>query len=289
MTRELAILDDGMALAQYGPMRLTIQAWAAGGPSTELARKAGEFSFSLLPRLAPGRELFRRDLHPFDTIKPDFAEPMFNLMVSAVRQTGLPELGPMAAVAGTVSQTVAEFLKEAGADKAIVENGGDLAVWLKPGQAVKVGVRLGVDNPLPSYKMVLSGDLKPFWGVASSGLGGRSLSQGLADTALCVAASGPLADAAATAVANHCRVDSPAVKMAAAETLDPDTDIRGLMVTESVGELTEAEVDAALASALRYAQKLTDQGMILGAAVSLRGRLAVTPGFDQKAAPLDPI
>lgn len=289
MTKELTIPGEGMALAQYGPMRLTIQAWSGGGPDTDLARQAGEFSFSLLARLAPGRELFRRDLHPFESIKPDFAEPMFNLMVEAVQKTGLPELGPMAAVAGTVSQAVAEFLREAGAEKAIVENGGDLAFWLKPGQTAKVGVRLGVDSPLPSYKLISSGDVRPFWGVASSGLGGRSLSQGIADTALCVAVSGPLADAAATAVANHCRVDSPAVKMILAEDVDPNTDIRGLLVTESVGELTEAEIAEALSSARQYAQKLIDTDMILGSVISLRGRLAVTSDFERRAAPISRI
>lgn len=289
MNRELAILDDGMVLAQYGPMRLTIQAWDSHGPAAGLAEAAGRFSFDLLPRLVPGRDLFRRDLNPFECIEPIFDEPMFNLMVRAVRRTGLPELGPMAAVAGTVSQTVADFLKEAGAKKAIVENGGDLAVWLRPGQTAKVGVRLGVESTRPTYRLVLRGAENSFWGVASSGFGGRSLSQGIADTALCVAESAPLADAAATAVANHCRVESSAVKMVLAETLDPDTDIPGLMVTDSVGELSQTEVQAALFSAIQCAGKLVSQGMILGAAVSLGGRMVLTPEFESKIASLDPI
>ncbi len=287
MSKELAVIDDGMVLAQYGPMRLTIQAGTAAGPDTALARLAGEYSFTLLPRLAPARDLFSRDLNPFESLQPDFAEPLFNTMINAVRKTGLPELGPMAAVAGTVAEAVALYLRDAGATRAIVENGGDLSMYLAPGCSTRVGLRLGVNRARPSYRLIVRGEVRPLWGLASSGFGGRSLTQGIADTALCLADSGAVADAAATAVANHCLVESPAIKAVPAEVLDPETDIRGLPVIESIGDLTAEEIKTALDRALAYAQGLVDRGVIRGAIVSLRGETVRTRDFEELAAPVE--
>ena len=286
MSKELAVISPGAVLAQYGPMRLTIQAWTEDGPSTDLAAKAGEFSFSLLPRLIPARDLFRREKFPFETSAD---EPMLKTMIQAIKHIGLKELGPMAAVAGTVAETVNLYLKDLGAVKSIVENGGDLSIYLTPEQSANVGVRLGVDDPAPSYRLKLSGIVRPLWGVASSGLGGRSLTMGIADTALCLAASAPVADAAATAVANYCLVETPAVKRVLAENIDPETDIRGLWVTESVGGLSDQEIESALTRAVQYAQYLTDKNILLGAVISLRGRVVMTRDFDQMAAPFEPM
>ncbi|UQZ88993.1 hypothetical protein C4J81_07200 [Deltaproteobacteria bacterium Smac51] len=288
MTRELVSLDEGMVLAQYGPMRLTIQAWTAAGPDTALARQAGEFSFTLLPRLVPAMEIFRRN-KPFEELRPDYDEPLFNQMIVAARNTGQKDLGPMATVAGIVSETVALYLKEAGAVKAIVENGGDVAVHLGPGRTAKVGVRLGLDQVTPNYSLELTAKRNPMWGLASSGLGGRSLTRGIADTALCVAPSCTAADAAATAVANAVTVGSASIKRVPAEVLRPDTDIAGLMVTESVGELTEMEIAAALESALKYAQSLVDKNIISGALIALRGKVVLTRDFNERVSELVPL
>lgn len=286
MSGELAVIGRGLILAQFGPMRLTIEAWDQGGPSESLAAEAGKYAFTLLPRLVPARELFRLDRRPF---RDDHEEPLLNQMVLAARATGLDDLGPMAAVAGAAAGAVALYLKEAGAVKAIVENGGDLALYLGPGQTARVGVRLGLSSPEPDYRLMLSGDARPFWGVASSGLGGRGLTQGLADTALCLADSPAVADAAATAVGNHCWVDSPAVKMVPAASIDQGSDIGGLWVTASAGDLSDAEIDEALARALAYATGLTEAGAIDGAVISLRGRVVKTPDFDRLAAPMEKI
>ena len=283
MTAELAPLRPGRVLAQYGPMRLVITADGPAGPDSGLAEAAGRYAFGLLPRLVPARELFRRPRHRFE---PDFDEPLLNKMVAAVNLTGPADLGPMAAVAGTVAESVTEYLKEAGAVRALVDNGGDLAVYLAPGQTVTVGIRLGLKEKTPSRQIRLDGDRRPFWGVCSSGLGGRSLTRGVADTALCVAASAAVADAAATALGNACDLVSPKIKRVPAETLQPATDIPGLLVTESVASLTENEMDQALDRAQLFARGLEDKGIILGALTALGGRLRLTPHFETQVAPL---
>lgn len=279
MSGELALVDGTTVLAQYGPMRLTIQAWSEKGLDVDLAVAAGKFSFTLLPRLLPARELFRRERMAQGGVSDDQGEPLLNQMIQAARMTEHEGLGPMATVAGTVAEAVVLYLRDNGAAKALVENGGDLAIWLTPGQQASVGVRFGVDTRLPSHRIVLSGDKRSLWGVCSSGMGGRSLTRGIADTAMCIAASTLVADAVATSMGNECFVDSPAVRQVPAEKLRPDTDIAGLLVTESVGDLSQDEIAAALANALAYANRLAAKDVILGGLVALRGAMGVTERF----------
>lgn len=286
MAAELARLGEGRVLAQYGPMRLVISAESETGPDDRLAGDAGRWAFGLLPRLAPALEIFRR---PGARFTPDFDEPLLNQMVAAVNLVspfGAPDLGPMATVAGVVAEAVAQHLQEAGAVKAIVDNGGDLAIYLAPGREATVGIRRGVKEPEPIYALTLDGDRRSFWGVCSSGFGGRSLTRGVADTALCVAASTPVADAAATALGNACDVDSPKIKRVLAEVLRPETDIPGLTVTASVGALTAEEATRALRSALAFGQRLVDAKILLGALVVLNGQMLVSEGFTDQVSPL---
>ena len=293
MPGELARIDERTILAQYGPITLTIQAWDQSGPNLDLAARAGEYSFSLLPRLAGARELFRRGR---GSLNRPLAEPVLENMCLAVEAVGQRDLGPMAAVAGAVADEVLGWLREAGAGRAIVENGGDLALRLLPGQRAVVGIKVNLNDLQPSFSLELSGDRAEFWGVAtSSGLGGRGLSLGLADAAVCLKAGprqgerpgvGAVADAAATAVANSCLVDSPAVKRKPAELLDLETDIPGLLVTTEIGPLREEETDAALDKAQRFAQSLVEAKVLTGALVFLRGRRRETSGLAEAIAPL---
>lgn len=286
MAGELAQISDTTIVAQYGPMRLTVQAWGRGGPDLALAARAGEFSFSLLPRLARARESFRRGQ---EALLARFSQEdeLVAKMSRAALAVGQADLGPMAAIAGVVADEVALWLKAAGAQRAIVENGGDLAIYLAPGQVARVGVRRSLSEADPSYSLELSGDRADFWGVASSGgQGGRGMSRGIAETALCLATTGALADAAATALGNACQVDSPEIKKVAAETINPDTDIPGLMVTAHVGALTEAEIGTALSRAEDYANSLVAKGVILGGLISLAGQMRLSAGFEEQIAPL---
>ena len=81
------------------------------------------------------------------------------------------------------------------------------------------------------------------------------------------------ADVAATLVANAVDIDSPAIRRRPARELDPDSDLRDLPVTVSVGLLTPAEIEAALAPpALERARDYRERGLIADAALMLQGR-----------------
>jgi ApbE superfamily uncharacterized protein (UPF0280 family) len=127
----------------------------------------------------------------------DFAPQIVAKMIDAGKKAGV---GPMAAVAGAVAESVGMDLLSY-SDEIVVENGGD--IFFKTNRLLTVGV-YAAGSPL-SLKMGLSIDSrdKPVGACTSSGTVGHSLSLGKADAVCVVSDSCPLADAAATAVGNR--------------------------------------------------------------------------------------
>ncbi len=108
-------------------------------------------------------------------------------------------VGPMAAVAGAVSEAVGlELLKYS--DQVIVENGGD--VFLKMSAPTAIGLFAG-ESPF-SMKMGIRVDATsaPLGVCTSSGTVGHSLSRGKADAVCAISHDCALADAVATAAGN---------------------------------------------------------------------------------------
>jgi ApbE superfamily uncharacterized protein (UPF0280 family) len=109
------------------------------------------------------------------------------------------DVGPMASVAGAVSEYVGNDLL-AVSKNVIVENGGD--IFLKIQKEVRVGIFAG-NSPL-TYKinLLFKPSQMPLGVCTSSGSVGHSLSFGKADAVCVVSKSPTMADAAATAVGN---------------------------------------------------------------------------------------
>jgi ApbE superfamily uncharacterized protein (UPF0280 family) len=116
-------------------------------------------------------------------------------------------------------------------------------------------------------------------GVATSGLGGRSLTRGIASAATVIARTASLADAAATAVANASFLEDAQVWRRPAEEIDPYTDIPGLDITVKVGPLTEEKKSRALSKAIGRAEDLVRRELILGAFVAVQGMHEMTRYF----------
>lgn len=142
---------------------------------------------------------FRESLRPlpFDPEAP----PIVQGMLHAAQRTCV---GPMAAVAGAVAESVGESL-QALSRNVVVENGGD--IFLRTEREITVGLFAG-RSPL-SMKMGIRirPEETPCGVCTSSGKVGPSLSLGKADAVTVWASSTPLADAAATALGN--RVSRP--------------------------------------------------------------------------------
>lgn len=265
-------LQGGNVLAECGPMRLVISAFVGKVPQPEMALRAAEESFLCLEAVAEERCHLGKDFRKFRSrLKNVLAERM----IESVSAVGDEDLTPMAAVAGTIGDGVADFLGNRGMTKVIVENGGDVSIRLEGDESVTVGIRTSVVRREIAHVMNLT-PRSPSWGVATSGLGGRSLTRGVASAVTVVARTASLADAAATAIANATFVEDKEIVQRPAEEVDPYTDIPGIPVTVKVGPLSEAKETLALDRAIRRAEALITRGVILGAFVGVQGREAMT-------------
>jgi ApbE superfamily uncharacterized protein (UPF0280 family) len=198
---------------------------------------------------------------------------------------------PMAAVAGAVADHVlARMLRGVSLPRAYVNDGGDIAFHLAPGQQLACGVVADLATPAIDGSIILTAEM-PVRGIATSGRackerGGRSFSLGIADAVTVLAADAAAADAAATVIANA--VDLPghsAVTRTPASDIDPDSDLGDIPVTLDVAPLESGEIDAALRAGVAKAEALRQAGHICGAVLVLQRRFAtVGPSLARLAA-----
>lgn len=144
-----------------------------------------------------------------------------------------------------------------------------------------VGTRTKIEEDGISHVIALESS-RTSWGIATSGLGGRSLTRGVASAASVIAGKCSLADAAATAVANASFVEDDHVVQRPAEEMDPYTDIAGLPVTVKIGRLSEEKKRMALSRALERAGALVSHGIIFGALVAVQGSVSMTDFYRQR-------
>lgn len=276
--KAINMLQKGGVMAECGPMRLIISASVGKVPQQEMGVRAAEESFRFLERVANLRGFLRKRLLG---IPEDMDDSLAVKMVRSVIAIGDEDLTPMAAVAGTIGDAVADFLFDRGMTRVVVDNGGDVAVRLRGGEPVTVGIRTEITNQSPSYVIALDPAMIS-WGVATSGLGGRSLTRGVVSAATAIARSASFADAAATAIANASFVEDEHVIQCPAEEIDPDTDIAGINVTLKVGPLSEEKKSRALSHAIQKAEELFRKQIIFGAFVAVQGRIAMTDFFQER-------
>jgi hypothetical protein len=132
---------------------------------------------------------------------------------------GLVGVGPMAAVAGAMAQWAAQAALAAGAEEAIVDNGGD--IYLKAVEPVIISLGTGTNRLADRLAFRIQPEETPLAICSSSGKMGPSMSLGQCDLATVVAKDAALADAAATQAANLIRtpkdVDAALERIAAIE------------------------------------------------------------------------
>jgi ApbE superfamily uncharacterized protein (UPF0280 family) len=179
---------------------------------------------------------------------------------------------PMAAVAGAVAEAVlAAMVAAAPLDRAYVNNGGDIALYLAPGTSFTAGLIDRPDRPSLIGKAVMRAE-DGVRGIATSGRHGRSFSRGIADAVTILAAGAADADAAATIVANAVDLPGyPGILRVPADSLDPDNDLRALPVTRNVPVLPAPERDRALMAGLARAAGLISEDRIVAASLHLQG------------------
>ncbi len=187
---------------------------------------------------------------------------------------------PMAAVAGAVAQELIAFYQRPGIERAWVNNGGDIAVHLAPGQTARVGVYADLArfdwrdaNGLVDTdgQFELRAD-QPVRGVATSGWRGRSFSLGIADSVTVLAATAAQADAAATVIANAVDVDNEAIRRVPASERKDNSDLGDTLVTVDVPPLPPAQVRSALDAGAVCARVLQKGGLAWAALLVCQGQ-----------------
>lgn len=115
------------------------------------------------------------------------------------RAAGAANVGPMAAVAGAISEYVGkELLKYT--DEIIVENGGD--IFIKTNVSRKVLIYAGRSPFSNEIALEISPEDTPLGICTSAGTVGHSLSFGKADAVVVISKDTLIADAVATAIGN---------------------------------------------------------------------------------------
>lgn len=275
--KRLDVLGNRIVLVEYGPMRMVIHAFDHEKPLVDLAMEGGHLALHVFEDLVRFLQVVKRKAQAveFDGDFPDVVRKM----IEATKKMDEPDLTPLAAVAGAASDVVADFLIKQGGTKIIVDNGGDVAIRLQEGEMAKVGVKTEIYAK--TSPLLLSIDFKMgIGGVATSGLGGRSFTKGIASAATVLSETASLADAAATVIGNYTNVDDPSIKRSLAKRIYPDTDIPDQWVTTGVGRLSRKKIQKALKNGLSKAQLLYQEGYIKGALVVVKGHLAWTDSLE---------
>ena len=266
-----ARLGDGRRLhLQHGPIDLIIEATGTGQAVRDACAAAAERFDGLLETLVADLPFLRTRLRPSSPLP---AGPVARRMVRAVRPFCADcFVTPMAAVAGAVADEIlAAMTAVAPLRKAYVNNGGDVAIHLAPGESFTAAMFAVRGSDLGRLR------LKPpdgIGGMATSGQGGRSLSLGIADSVTVLAESAARADVAATLIANAVDLpDHPGIAREAASALQPDSDLGDRLVVTGVPRLSPAETGTALRSGAQRAKTMIDGGLIEAAALFLQGEV----------------
>ena len=261
----IAELPDGRVHAQHGPIDLIVTVDAPHlvreGAIQSLQRSLDGLLAALVWDLPQLREVVTPGLVG--------ATPTSRRMIDAAAAlTQHAFITPMAAVAGSVADTVCAAMWNEGIDRLIVNNGGDIALRLANGQSVSVGIGETRTGVVLGRVLVHSSHL--VGGVATSGRGGRSLTTGIADFVTVFASNAAAADAAATIIAGAVDLrSSEKIRRRPARDIDESSDLGDREVVVGVAPLSRDEEHRALSSGLSLAKRLQQQGLISAAILCL--------------------
>lgn len=137
----------------------------------------------------------RKFLHSFKPVPVDEKPLIAKLMAEATEKA---EVGPMAAVAGVIADLAVRDMISAGANVAVVENGGEVSA--SSDRSVDIVLSAG-DSPL-SEQIGFRLEEFPVGVATSSGLFSHAFSFGDAEAVTIFAENAGIADGAATAIGN---------------------------------------------------------------------------------------
>ncbi len=268
-----SLLADGRRLhLQHGPIDLVIEAFGSEEATASSYRRVRDRFSTILSELVVELPKLQQIVQePRWVPKGSVARRM----MEAVWPHRGSFLTPMAAVAGSVADEMMVALSR-GRDlrKAYINNSGDIALYLEPGEKLRLGIVGELHKPALDATAEI-GHSSPIRGVATSGWRGRSWSFGIADAVTVVAVSAAKADAAATLIANAVNADHQSIERRPALEMDDQTDLGNRPVTVSVGDLDTLTIDLALDAGHLVATKMFEDELIVAAALLLKGNVRI--------------
>jgi len=260
---------------QHGPIDLLLELDAECARGEAALAACWERFHSVLPQLVAELRALRQPLSE----RPVAEGPVARRMIEACAPFAAERfITPMAAVAGAVADELIVFFRQSGIRRAFINNGGDIALHLMPGEQYRVGIWSDLErlrSPVRSDRGLESvfviDAAMPVRGVATSGWRGRSFSLGIADSVTVLAYCAAAADAAATLIANAVDCDAAGIIRARADQLKDDTDLGNRLVTVAVPALPPSAIALALARGRTEAQYWRERGLIYAAALFLQG------------------
>ena len=222
------LFPDGRLHLNHGPIDLICEAWGEQSVVAHSYDRAALRFNGLLEELVAELPALRAE-------NAALTGQIARKMARAVAPFRPDFITPMAAVAGAVAETILAAMITRGIARAYVNNGGDIALKLAPGETLSAAI-----GPGPHRITIRASD--PVRGMATSGWLGRSFSLGIADSVTVLAKTAAMADAAATMIANAVDLPGhPAIQRRAAREIQIDNDLGNRMVTVGVGPLSESE------------------------------------------------
>lgn len=275
---QIRLLSDGRRLYLHdGPIDVILEGFGARAEVSAAYAAVAQRFVTVLDELCAELAILRQPVAD-NSARP--AGKIAQRMIAAVAPYAARTfITPMAGVAGAVAEEIlAAMTGAAHLERAYVNDGGDIALHLEPGQQFVVGMIDRPDRASLFGTAVLEAS-EPVRGIATSGWRGRSFSLGIADAVTVLADRASMADAAATIIANAVDLPGhPAVFRVRARELAPDNDLGDHLVTQGVGELTMQEIGTALGGGETLARALLTEGLIRAAALHLRGQTRIV-GF----------
>ena len=269
MQAQRAQLPDGRWHFQHGPMDVIIGATGDALALRDAHAQAWERFTNILQELVQELPLLRRPLQGVCPVQGPIARRMW----LACKPHQSIFITPMAAVAGSVAQELVRFYRVDGIQRAWVNNGGDIAIYLAANTSVRVGLYASLEK-LDAQQLqdgvTVDGQFEigcasAVRGVATSGWRGRSFSLGIADSVTVLARTAAEADAAATVIANAVNLQDERIVRRPACDIKDDSDLCARLVTVDVPPLPPELISQALAAGLARASTLRAQGLICSA------------------------
>lgn len=263
------VLSPGKVLFNYGPTTMVVMADKDGKPLTELCCEAFGVIDNALTEITASLHYLRS--YPAE-IPLEELSGLPRKMVETVLAVDEPTLTPMATVAGTVADAVADYLFSKGASRVMVNNGGDIALRLQPGTSVKVGLVTSLSSGQMDRAVTVHAE-DGIGGIATSGLGGRSLTRGVCQGVSVFSPNAMLADALATHIANCSYIEAEGVLTTKAGNVDPNSDIKDLDIVFGVTELSGKEIKQAFKQVKEEALRQKKKGNLVAVCARIQDQL----------------